>query len=213
MKLHNYFRSSTSFRARIALNLKGLNYDYVPWHLKNGEQRSGDYLAVNPHGLVPALELDNGKVLGQSLAIIEYLDELHPTPPLLPGDAWDRARIRSIAYTVACDIHPINNLRILQYLADPLGHDAGEVAVWFRTWVGVEFAALEKRLAGDAETGEFCHGDSPTLADICLVAQVVNNRRFDVDMTPYPTLNRVFDNAMALPAFAQAAPMEQPDAE
>lgn len=211
MKLHNYFRSSTSFRARIALNLKGLDYDYIAYHLRFGEQRSDKYLAVNPQGLVPALELDDGKVIPQSLAILEYLEEMHPEPPLLPRDPFARAQIRALSYAVACDIHPVNNLRILKYLADPLGHDQEEVAAWFRHWVTVEFDNLEARLAETA--GRYCAGDTVTMADVCLVPQVTNNSRFDVDMSRYPTINRIFDACMQLEAFEKAHPKNQPDAE
>lgn len=213
MKLHNYFRSSTSFRVRIALNLKGLDYDYAAYHLRHGEHRSDTYLALNPQGLVPTLELDDGTCIGQSLAIMEYLDETHPEPPLLPGSPTARARIRALAYAIACDIHPVNNMRILKYLADPLGHDADTVTDWFRHWAGIEFETLERRLANEPETGRFCHGDRPTLADICLIPQVVNNRRFDVDMSPYPTINRIYDACLELDAFQQAMPANQPDAE
>ncbi|WP_299390996.1 maleylacetoacetate isomerase [Pelagibius sp.] len=213
MKLHNYFRSSTSYRVRIALALKGLAYDYLAYHLRKGEQRGAAYLALNPQGLVPTLETDGGDLLPQSLAIIEYLDELQPDPPLLPVTPLERARVRSLAYAVACDIHPVNNLRVLQYLVDPLGHDAAVQGEWFRHWVAVEFAALEKRLTEEPETGRFCHGDSPGLADICLVPQVVNGRRFDCDMTPYPTIRRIHEACMTIPAFAEAAPERQPDAE
>lgn len=213
MKLHNYFRSSTSYRVRIALALKGLAYDYVAYHLRKGEQRGAAYLALNPQGLVPTLETDDGALLPQSLAIVEYLDELQPDPPLLPATPLERARVRSLAYAVACDIHPVNNLRILRYLVDPLGHDAVVQGEWFRHWVAVEFAALERRLAEEPQTGRFCHGDSPGLADICLVPQVVNGRRFDCDMTPYPTIRRIHEACMTLPAFAEAAPEHQPDAE
>ena len=213
MKLLNYFRSSTSFRVRIALKLKGIAYDYLPYHLRHGEQRSDAFLKLNPQGLVPALETDEGLVITQSLAIIDYLDEVYPEPPLLPATAGERARVRSIALAMACDVHPLNNLRVLSYLRDPLGHDAETVAEWFRHWCTVEFDALETRLAREAETGRFCHGDRPSLADICLVPQLVNSRRFDCDLTPYPTLRRIEEACMALEAFAAAAPARQPDAE
>ncbi len=212
MKLHNYFRSSTSFRVRIALNMKGLAYDYLTYRLLKGEQRAPAYLALNPQGGVPALELDGGRVLTQSMAILEYLEEAHPKPPLLPRDPAERARVRSLALAVACDIHPLNNLRVLQRLRG-LGQDDAGVADWFRHWVAVEFAALETRLAGEPETGRFCHGDSPTLADLCLVPQVVNNARFECDMAPYPTIRRIHETCMELEAFQKARPMEQPDAE
>lgn len=211
--LHNYYRSSTSVRLRAALNLKGLGYDYVAHHLRKGEHRGADYLALNPQGLVPALVLPGGEVLVQSLAIIEYLDEMHPEPPLLPSGAADRARVRALAYAVACEIHPVNNLRVLDYIGKAFGADQDATAAWFRHWVGETFGPLETMLAGDARTGRFCHGDEPGLADLCLYAQVVNNRRFGVDMAPYPTIGRIFDACAALPAFADAAPERQPDAE
>ncbi|WP_157016039.1 maleylacetoacetate isomerase [Mesorhizobium xinjiangense] len=213
LTLHNYFRSSTSYRVRIALNLKGLDYDYVAHHLRLGKHRDAAYLDVNPQGLVPALVLDDGTMLSQSLAICEYLDEVAPQPPLLPADALGRARVRMIAQMIACDIHPVNNLRILNALRARYGADDAEIADWFRHWVKETFDPLEKILASDKQTGTFCQGDRPTLADICLVAQVANNGRFGVDMAPYPTINRIHEAAMALPAFADAAPARQPDAE
>jgi maleylpyruvate isomerase len=212
MKLYNYFRSSTSYRVRIALNLKGLDYNYRPVHLRKGEQRGAAYLALNPQGGVPALELDDGRVLTQSMAILEYLEETRPEPPLLPKDPSARARVRSLAFAVACDIHPLNNLRVLERLR-ALGQDEAGVAAWFRHWVAVEFAALEERLASAPETGRFCHGDAPTLADLCLVPQVVNGQRFDCDMAPYPTIRGIHEACMALDAFQQAHPKWQPDAE
>ena len=217
MKLHNYFRSSTSFRVRIALAMKGLDYDYVAWHLRKGEQRSGEYLALNPQGGVPTLELDaeeqgGGRRITQSMAILEYLEETHPEPPLLPADPLGRARVRSLAYVVACDIHPLNNLRVLQHLRT-LGQDEAGVADWFRHWVAVEFAALERRLAAEPETGRFCHGGAPTLADLCLAPQVVNGERFQCDMAPYPTIRRIHEDCMAIEAFQKAHPKAQPDAE
>lgn len=211
--LHNYFRSSTSVRVRAALNLKGIDYDYAARHLRKGEQRAPAYLARNPQGLVPALELADGTVLTQSLAIIEYLDETHPEPPLLPAGARDRARVRALACAIACEIHPLNNLRVLDYLRAHFGAGDDAVTAWFRHWVAETFAPLETMLARDAETGRFCHGDAPGLADLCLFAQVINNQRFAIDMAPYPTIARIFDACMALPAFADAVPARQPDAE
>lgn len=211
--LHNYFRSSTSYRVRIALALKGLKYKYVAHHLRRGEHRSQAYLTVNPQGLVPAMVWTDGTVLIQSLAIIEFLEEMVPEPPLLPGSAQDRARIRMLSQMIACEIHPVNNLRILNALRSRYGAGDAEVADWFRHWVKETFEPLEKILASDARTGRFCHGDAPTMADICLVAQVANNVRFRVDMAPYPTISRIYDACMELPAFADAAPARQPDAE
>ena len=210
--LHGYFRSSAAFRTRIALNYKGLPYEQKSRHLRKGEQRSPDFLKLNPQGLVPALEID-GNVLTQSLAIIEYLEETHPTPPLLPKDAAARARVRALAYAHSIEIHPINNLRVLQDIATRFGADEKAVADWFRHWVTVTFGPIETMLANDKSTGKFSHGDTPTLADVCLVPQVINNMRFDVDMTPYPTISRIHKACMELKAFADAAPAQQPDAE
>ncbi|MGQ9365478.1 maleylacetoacetate isomerase [Azospirillum sp. ST 5-10] len=210
--LHNFFRSSTSVRVRAALNLKGIAYEYRAYALRKGEHRSAGYLALNPQGLVPALELEDGTVLAQSLAIIEYLDEVRPEPPLLPAEPLARARVRSLAYAVACDIHPVNNLRVLQYIETRFGADEAAVTAWFRHWVAESFGPLESLLAGSPETGRFCHGDSPTLADLCLFAQAVNNVRFGVDMAPYPTIRRIVEACRALPAFERALPQNQPDA-
>lgn len=209
LKLHNYFRSSTSTRLRAALKVKGLDYEYLSYALLKGENRSADYLAKNPAGLVPSLELDDGTVLTQSLAIIEWLEEMHPEPALLPADPVGRARVRSLSYMIACEVHPLNNLRVLQHVESQFG---GDKAAWFRHWVGVTFAALEAALAGSADTGRYCHGDSPTMADLCLYAQVWNNKRFEVDMAPYPTVTRIFEALDALPEFVAAAPPNQPDA-
>jgi len=212
MKLHHYALSSASFRVRIALNLKGLPYERVSHHLRRAEHRRPDYLALNPQGLVPALELDDGTVLTQSLAIIECLDETHPEPPLLPRDALGRARVRALAQIVACDIHPIDNLRVLKHLETALGLDQRARDAWYRHWVAVGFAGLEAELAGSPATGRFCHGDAPTLADLCLLPQVFNARRFDCDLSPFPTIRRIAEACLALPAFADAAPDRQPDA-
>lgn len=211
--LHNYFRSSTSYRARIALELKGLSYEYVPHHLRHGEHLDPPYLALNPQGLVPALKLSDGTLLTQSLAIIEYLDEIKPDPPLLPPDALGRARVRMLAQMIACEIHPINNLRVLTALRANFGASDNDVANWFRHWVNETFGPMEKLLTTSTDTGTFCHGDTPGLADICLVAQVTNNTRYGVDMSPYPTISRINAACMELPAFVKAAPPNQPDAE
>jgi maleylpyruvate isomerase len=211
VKLYNYFRSSAAYRVRIALNLKGLTYEYIPVHLTKGEQRSAAYAALNPQALVPSLVVD-GVTLTQSLAIIEYLDERHPTPLLLPGEPLARARVRALAQAIACDIHPLNNLRVLQYLTRVLGVDEDAKNAWYRHWVQLGLSALETRLAGDAATGEYCHGDAPTLADICLVPQLANARRYDVVLDAYPTLLRIDDRCRTLRAFADAAPERQPDA-
>lgn len=213
MKLYGYFRSSAAFRVRIALNIKGLAYEQVSIHLRKSEQRKPDYLALNPLGLVPAL-VDDGTLLTQSLAIVEYLDETHPEPPLLPRGAVARARVRSLAQAVACDIHPIDNLRVLRYLGKPLGHDEKAVEAWFNHWIKLGFDGIERVLATDGGAGKFCHGDAPTLADICLVPQVYNAHRYpSFDMKPYPVIRRILDACMALGAFERARPENQPDAE
>jgi maleylacetoacetate isomerase/maleylpyruvate isomerase len=214
MKLHTYFRSSAAYRVRIALNLKGLDYEAVPVHLVRGggEHRQPAYLGLNPAGLVPALE-DQGQVLTQSLAIVEYLEETHPQPALLPAAALDRARVRAIAQAIACDIHPVNNLRVLQYLTRELGASEEQKNAWYRHWIGVGLQAVEAMLAGDARTGAFCHGDTPGLADCCLVPQVFNARRFACDLSARPTVLRIADHCAGLEAFRRAAPEVQPDAE
>jgi maleylacetoacetate isomerase len=214
MTLYSYFRSSAAYRTRIALNIKGLTPDYAFIHLlKNGgEQHADSYKALNPQELIPALVHD-GHTIAQSLAIIEYLDEVWPRPPVMPKAPLARARVRQIAYAIACDIHPINNLRVLQYLRDAHGLSEEERARWQRHWISLGFAAVETLLAESKETGTFCHGDSPTLADICLIPQMANGRRVNLDFTPYPTLLRIEQTALAHQAFAAAAPQAQPDAE
>jgi maleylpyruvate isomerase len=211
--LHNYYRSSTSYRVRIALEMKGLSYDYVPHHLRHGDHLEPSYLAVNPQGLVPALVLDDGTLLTQSLAIIEYLNEIQPAPPLLPRDALGRARVRMLAQMIACDIHPVNNLRVLTSLRTLFGAGDQDITNWFRHWVNEGFQPLEKILASSPQTRTFCHGEVPGLADICLAAQITSNARFGVDLTPYPTITRINAACMALPAFQKAAPQNQIDAE
>jgi maleylacetoacetate isomerase len=213
MKLYDYFRSSAAYRVRIALNLKHQKPEREFVHLRNNVQRSDDYLSLNPQGLVPALATDGGEVLTQSLAIICYLDEMFPDPPLLPAAAVERARVRSIALAIACDIHPLNNLRVLLYLKNTLGVADEQKDAWYRYWIDVGLEALETRLAREPATGRFCHGDAPTLADICLVPQLANARRMKVDVSPFPTLTRIETTCNALPAFADAAPERQPDAE
>ncbi len=210
--LYGYFRSSTAFRVRIALNLKGVAYDQTFRHLRKGEQRSPDYMKLNPQGLVPTLQID-GQTLTQSLAIIDYLEETRPNPALLPKTPAERARVRSLAQALALEIHPINNLRVLQELGKRFGADDEAQAGWFRHWVDTTFAALETRLASEPQTGTFCHGETPTLADICLVPQVINNTRFNVDMSPYPTISRIHKACLELEAFKKALPANQPDAE
>lgn len=208
--LHSFFRSSTSFRVRVALNLKGVAYDQETHDFREDRQRSPAYLARNPQGLLPTLTTDHGD-LPQSLAIVEWLDEVHPEPPLLPADPWARARVRSLAHAVAMDTHPLNNLRVLNRLRAQFGADDAALADWFRHWVALSFEAIERRLTGP-ETGSFAHGEAVTLADICLVAQFVNNSRFDVDHAPYPTISGIVERCLALPAFERALPKNQPDA-
>jgi maleylpyruvate isomerase len=213
MRLHNFFRSSTSTRLRAALNLKGLDYEYVAYALRKGENRTAAYLGLNPAGLVPALELDDGTVLTQSLAIIEWLDETHPNPPFLPTDAAGRARVRSLAYMIACEIHPLNNLRVLNRLGAQFGAEEDAVTDWFSHWVTETFDAIQATLAGSPQTGRFCHGDVPSLADICLYAQVWNNRRFSIPLENWPTIAKIFGELDGITAFRNAAPPNQPDAE
>ena len=213
MKLYTFFRGSSPFRVRIALNLKGLAYDSASVHLAKGEQRKPPYSAINPQSLVPALVLDDGQVLTQSLSIIEYLDETHPQPPLLPKDALGRARVRMLALIVACEIHPLNNARTLAHLRKVMSQTEDQVNAWYRHWVADGLAKVEASLNHFPGTGRFCHGDSPTLADCCLVPQVFNAKRFECDTKPYPTVMRIFDECMKLEAFDRAQPAKQPDAE
>lgn len=214
MKLHTYFRSSAAYRVRIALNLKDLAYDGVPVHLlrDGGQQLLPAYRAINPAALVPTLD-DDGALIGQSLAIIEYLDEVHRTVPLLPDDALGRARVRMLALTVAADTHPLGNLRVLKYLTGELGQSEQAKLAWQQHWLQTGMAALEALLAGSSDTGLYCHGDTPTLADCCLVPQVFSAQRFGVDTAPYPTIMRIHAACAALPAFQRAHPAQQPDAE
>ena len=214
MKLYGYFRSSASYRVRIALNLKGLSYEQASVHLSRGggEQFQPAFRSMNPQALVPVLE-DGPLHLTQSLAIIEYLDEVHPRPPLLPKDAPGRARVRALAQAVACDLHPLNNTRVLNYLTGPMGLGNDAKQTWYCHWIAVGLEALEAALAKDKQSGKFCHGDEPGLADCCLVPQLANARRFKCDVAPYPTLLRIEKNCQALEAFQRAAPDKQPDAE
>ena len=212
MQLYGYFRSSAAFRVRIALNLKELDYESMFVHLRRGDQQKTEFLGINPQGLVPALAT-GGHTLIQSLPIIEYLDEKHPEPPLLPRDAAGRARVRALAAIVACDIHPLNNLRVLRYLHRSLGQDEAAIEVWYNHWIEEGFRAIEQMLAGDSRTGRFCHGDAPGLADLALVPQVVNAERYRLDLAPYPTIARIFEVCMKLDAFAAAHPRQQPDHE
>lgn len=210
MIFHGYFRSSAAYRCRIAFNLKGVTPEFRPVHLRRGEQRSGAYLAHNPQGLVPALEVD-GDVLTQSLAIIEWLDETYSAPPLLPSDRMQRAKARAFAQIIACDIHPLQNLRVLKYLSSEYGQDQAGLDKWCQRWIGDGLAACEELVAG--RKGAFCFGDEPGLADICLVPQFFSAARFGVDTSTMPGLTEIYDACLQLPAFADAHPSRQPDAE
>lgn len=214
MKLYSYFRSSAAYRVRIALNLKGLDAEIIPVHLlkDGGQQRKPDYLALNPSALVPTL-VDGDFALGQSMAILEYLEETHPQPALLPTGPKARARVRAMAQVIASDIHPLNNLRVLQYMKHSLGIDDAGRDEWYRHWVDLGLTALETMLASSPDTGRFCHGDSPTFADVLLVPQVANARRLDCDLSAMPNIVRIDAECMALDAFAKAAPANQQDAE
>jgi maleylacetoacetate isomerase len=211
MKLYTYFRSSAAYRVRIAFNLKGLAYEPIAIHLTKdgGRQHSPEYRAVNPHGRVPALALDNGEVLTQSLAIIDYLDETHPKPPLLPADPVERARVRAFAQVIACDIHPLNNLVALQYLRRVLKHEQAEIDTWYHHWIIQGFDVLEASI----KPGPYAFGGAVTLADICLVPQMANARRLKVPLDKYPKLVAVDAALLKLPAFDKAHPENQPDAE
>jgi maleylpyruvate isomerase len=206
MILYGYGLSSASYRVRIALALKNLQYSSIIKNLRAGEHRLSEFLRINVQGFVPALGLDDGAVLTQSVAIIEYLDEIHPNPPLLPSEPLGKARVRALTQAITCDIHPLNNLRVLRYLEEKLNLDKQTRDLWYRHWVQVGFDALERWLVRDPATGRYCHGDTPTLADICLVPQVFNARRFAVDMNPYPRILAIETACKELPAFQTAAP-------
>ncbi|MBK7686814.1 MAG: maleylacetoacetate isomerase [Rhodocyclaceae bacterium] len=213
MKLYTYFRSSAAYRVRIALALKGLQPVMIPVHLlrDGGEQSSPEYLALNRQGLIPALD-DDGTLVTQSMAICEYLEEIQPIPALLPADPAARARVRALALAIACEIHPLNNLRVLNYLTGTLGLSEAQKLAWYHHWIRLGFSALEAQLAAESTSGKFCHGDAPTLADVFLVPQVANARRFDLDLSAFPTLLRIDANCRELPAFIAAAPQNQADA-
>ena len=210
MTLYGYFRSSTSYRTRIAMNLKGLDYDYIAVNLAQDEQLKNEFLALNPQGLVPVLQADD-LLLFQSPAILEWLEEVYPKNPLLPKDAAGRMQVRALSAMIGCDIHPLNNRRVLQYLRNELSVEA-EVIKWCNRWISEGFAALEKRLVADKTRGKFCYGDSPSFADCYLIPQVSSARRFEVDLNPYPNIVQIDAHCRTLKAFADADPMQQPDA-
>ena len=212
MKLYTFFRSSAAFRVRIALNLKGLAYESVPKGLVKNEHRSADYLALNPQGLIPALDV-GGDVLSQSLAIIEYLNDRYPTPPLLPPGPLERARVRSMALAIACDIHPLNNLRVLNYLRGELQQGDAGVNTWYRHWIAEGFKGLEIQAREHSSEQRYCYGDTVSIADVLLVPQMFNARRFETDLTPFPTLTAISAHLESLPEFAAARPEVQPDAK
>jgi len=214
IKLYNYFRSSASYRVRIALNFKGLPYEYVPVHLlkDGGQQLAPSFRTLNPDSLIPVLD-DEGQVLTQSLAIIEYLEETRPLPPLLPRAAVERAYVRSIALAIACEIHPLNNLRVLRYLVKTLGLGEEQKNTWYRHWVEQGLASLEARLVSEARSGRYALGDAITIADVVIVPQIFNAQRMDCNLGSLPTVMRIFDHCMQLPAFIDAQPSAQPDAE
>ena len=211
MTLYGYFRSSTSYRTRIAMNLKGLDYDYIAVNLAQDEQLKNEFLSLNPQGLVPVLQADD-LLLFQSPAILEWLEEVYPKNPLLPKDAAGRMQVRALSAMIGCDIHPLNNRRVLQYLRNELSVDEAEVIKWCNRWISEGFAALEKRLVADKTRGKFCYGDSPTFADCYLIPQVSSARRFEVDLNPYPNIVQIDAHCRTLKAFADADPMQQPDA-
>lgn len=209
--LHGMWRSSASYRVRIALNLKGMPYKQKNYALGKKEHKEATFLAKNPQGLIPALEIGE-KTITQSLTIIEYLDHLKSENRLLPLDVDERARVQSIAYSIACEIHPLNNLRVLNYLKNDLGQDQDAVNVWYRHWIELEFTALEKKLSTESATGAFCHGDKPGFADCFLIPQIYNAQRFDCDLSSYPTIMRINETCLNIKAFADAVPEVQPDA-
>jgi maleylacetoacetate isomerase/maleylpyruvate isomerase len=210
MKLYTFFRSSAAYRLRIALNLKGIDYESAFVSLPKMEHVEADFAAVNPQRRVPALE-DGGKVFIQSMAIIEYLDETHVEPPLMPTGAEDRAYVRALSQVISCDIHPLNNVAILKYLENVLGHDAEARQAWYEHWIAEGFTALEALLGESGLAGRFCYRDQVTLADVCLVPQVYNAQRFNCPTGAYPRLMAIFDNCMSLKPFADAAPENQAD--
>lgn len=212
MKLYGYFRSSASYRVRIALNMKGLAYEQVSVHLGKGKQHDPEFAAISPQNLVPVLEHE-GRLLYQSLPILQFLDEVYPHPQLLPKDPYERNRVRSLALIVAAEIHPLNNVRVLNYLTNTLNVSDQQRQAWYHHWIVTGFQALEKRLATEKQTGRFCHGDQPGFADVCLVPQVANANRYKVDLTSFPTIRRINDECLKLEPFSKAMPQNQPDAE
>lgn len=212
MKLYTYFRSSAAYRVRIALNIKNIAFETISKALLKGEHRASEYLQLNPQGMIPALAMD-GTVLSQSIAIMEYLEERHPTPPLLPDDPLARAQVRSMALAVACDIHPVNNLRVMNYLRQNFGQDDAGIARWYQHWVAAGFQGLEAQVRQFSSSQRYCFADSVSMADLCLVPQMYNARRFNCDLTPFPTLVAISSHLESLPAFAAARPEVQPDAQ
>jgi maleylacetoacetate isomerase/maleylpyruvate isomerase len=212
MKLYNYFRSSASYRVRIALNLKGLDYDYIPVHIARGDHLTGPFAAISADMLVPMLD-DEGERFSQSMAIMEYLDETQPEPPLLPRDPVGRARVRALSESIACEIHPVNNLRVLKYLVRELKLDDLAKNAWYRHWVRVGLEAFERQLAQSPAGSSYCFGDTPTMADCCLVPQIFNAQRFDCDLNGLPRTMAAYETCMQLDAFRRAQPSNCPDAE
>ena len=212
LKLYGYYRSSAAFRVRIALELKALNWESVPVNLRLGEQKQESFQQNNPQGLVPVLE-SSGQFLAQSLAIIEYLEELHPDPQLLPSSITERAEVRAMAHQIAMEIHPLNNLRVLKYLANELGINDDQKNTWYQHWIAEGFSALERSLKNSAFEGHFCFGDSPSMADVCLIPQVYNGLRFKCDLSAYPLIQSIWNHCMKLDTFKRAAPESQPDAQ
>ena len=212
LKLYGYYRSSAAFRVRIALELKTLDWESIPVNLRLGGQKQQNFLQNNPQGLVPLLE-SNGQFFAQSLAIIEYLEELHPDPQLLPAGITERAKVRSMAYQIAMEIHPLNNLRVLKYLEDELDLDEDKKTCWYHHWIEEGFSAFEKALKNHGSAGNFCFGDSPSLADVCLIPQVYNGLRFKCDLSAYPLIQSIWVHCMKLEAFKTTSPENQLDAK
>ena len=213
LTLYSYFRSSAAYRVRIALNLKGIKHDYCFVNLikEHSEQHTPAYREINPQELVPAVQTERGDVLTQSLAIIEYLEERHPEPSLLPGPAMQRAKNRAFAQAICCDIHPLNNLRVLNYLRETLNADEGQISAWYQQWITAGFSALEEQLHHSSHNAPFCFGGTPTLADVCLIPQIYNAHRFNIDMSAFGTLDKIYNHCLTLEAFQRASPDNQPD--